>query len=589
MSDDASAEREGEEEVQLEPPPQVQVEAPVEAKADEDLGVMGIVPQISEEDPWWEKGVPEEEEKEGEEEEKAPEEEEDSPEETEEERAERKARRRYLKEVAAFYLERDAFFKMQRNKSVVGKAAFWKSFKEGKNDSRLATFGKDGTMTLISKEGKPLYTIKPPSYHEPEPEDHEKVDAWRLKHIKSAETLFESAKQTLREAVAAGRHVKSAQRMALEADQALQQARFATKGTQYYKSVVMNQLLFDNKYDTHRTEVVAFVSTPMTSQQRYAVQDIPGEEEEEASASAESVETDFILFEKPVGDHDFLSSWYMQKFKYKGIKYRCAFQAIMAELARKFGDDDLAETVMEARDPEDMVVTWDELEGTTERDWKQKLKKLILKVNRAKFEDETLADQLVATGDKHLGCIPPEDDTDDYQGIGRSFDDPKARRRDKWKKGGNQYGKALEQIRMEIVVKRNPGAKRAARRSTKTEETKEEEEGEEEEDEGEDREKDAGEEEEEEEEEVKPKIKGPSKEVRAVYIEEYTQALADGDKAGAARIAAQAKKAGVELPSAKISKSAKEEPVKASKSAKVEPVKTSKSAKKQREVELEEE
>jgi len=588
MSDAGSAEREGEEEVQLGPPPQVQVQAQAEVKADENLGVLGIVPQISEEDPWWEKGVPEEEEKkEGEEEEKTPEEEEEgSPEETEEERAERKARRRYLKDVAAFYLERDAFFKMQRNKTVVGKAAFWKSFKEGKNDSRLATIGKDGTMTLFDKENnKPIHVIKPLSYHEPEPEDHEKVDTWRLKHIKSAETLFESAKQTLREAVAAGRHVKSAQRMALEADQALQQARFATKGTQYYKSVVMNQLLFDNKYDTHRTEVVAFVSTPMTSQQRYAVQDIPGEEEEEASA--ESVETDFILFEKPVGDHDFLSSWYMQKFKYKGIKYRCAFQAIMAELARKFGDDELAETVMEAREPEDMVVTWDELDGATDRDWKQKLKKLILKVNRAKFEDETLADQLVATGDKHLGCIPPEDDTDDYQGIGRSFDDPKARRRDKWKKGGNQYGKILEQIRTEIVMKRNPGAKRTARRSTKVEETKEEEED----NEGEAREKDAGEEEEEEEEEVKPKTKGPSKEVRAVYIEEYTQALADGDKAGAARIAAQAKKAGVELPSAKVSKSvAKEAPVKPSKSvAKEEPVKPSKSAKKQTTVELEEE
>jgi ribA/ribD-fused uncharacterized protein len=585
MSDADSAEREGEEEVQL-APPQVQVQAQAEVKADEDLGVLGIVPQLSEEDPWWEKGVPEEDEKKEGEEASAPEEEEEgTPEETEEERADRKARRRYLKEVAAFYHERDAYFKMQRNKTAVGKLAFWKSFKEGKNDSRLATFGKDGTMTLFDKESnKPIHIIKPPSYHEPEPEDHEKVDAWRLKHIKSAETLFESAKQTLREAVAAGRHVKSAQRMALEADQALQQARFATKGTQYYKSVVMNQLLFDNKYDTHRTEVVAFVSTPMTSQQRYAVQDIPGEEEEEASASAESVETDFILFEKPVGDHDFLSSWYPQKFKYKGIKYRCAFQAIMAELARKFGDDDLAETVMEAREPEDMVVTWDELEGATERDWKQKLKKLILKVNRAKFEDETLAEQLVATGDKHLGCIPPEDDTDDYQGIGRSFDDPKARRRDKWKKGGNQYGKILEQIRSEIVVKRNPGAKRAARRSTKVAEEKKEEED----DEGEDREKDAGEEEEEE--EVKPKTKGPSKEVRAVYIEEYTQALADGDKAGAARIAAQAKKAGVELPSAKVSKSAAEEPVKASKSAaKVEPVKTSKSAKKQTTVELEEE
>ena len=56
-----SDETEGEEEVQLVKP---QVQVADEAKADKDLGVLGFVPQVSEEseeNAWWEKGVPEEE------------------------------------------------------------------------------------------------------------------------------------------------------------------------------------------------------------------------------------------------------------------------------------------------------------------------------------------------------------------------------------------------------------------------------------------------------------------------------------------------------------------------------------------------
>jgi ribA/ribD-fused uncharacterized protein len=546
-----SDETEGEEEVQL-VKPQVQVAA--EAKADEDLGVLGFVPQLAEEDAWWDKGVPEEETTPLGEVEEEVEAEELDPEETEEERANRKARRKYIKFVTAFYREREAFFKMKRNTTPAGKLAFKESFRKGKNDSKLATYGKDGTLTLLGKDGKIIESMKPPSYHEPELEDHEKLDKWRIKHIKEAEQAFEEAKQILREAIGAGRHIKRSQRLVLEADLALQSARFATKGADYYKGVLMNQLLFENPYDKHKTEVFAFVSTTMTSQQRYAVQDIPGEENEENEATPESAESDVILFQFAEGPYAFLSSWYMQKFKYKGIRYRCAYQAIMAEMARKFGDDERAEEIMEATEPDDMTLTFDEFEDATQSKWRARLKKLILKVNRAKFEKEDLGKLLMKTGDKYLGCIPPEDELDSYQGIGVGFSSSRAYRRDKWKKGGNQYGKILEQIRNELIVAKNPSMKRPVRAQPKVEV---EEEGEEEEDdEGEEREKDAGDEEEEEEgeeEEEAPTAASRAKRAvyqvkRKVYLEEYAQAIKDGDKAGAKRIIAEAKKAGIDIP-----------------------------------------
>jgi ribA/ribD-fused uncharacterized protein len=548
-----SDEQEGEEEVQLTKPPS-QVASAVEA--DEDLGVLGIVPKLSEEEAWWDKGVPEDEKTPlGEVETEVEEEEEEDPEETEEERSNRKARRKYLKFITAFYREREAFFKMQRNTTPAGKLAFRDSFKKGKNDSKLATYGKDGTLTLTGKDGKVIDSVKPPSYHEPELEDHEKLDTWRLKKVKEAEKAFEEAKQILREAIVAGRHVKRSQRLVAEADLALQTARFATKGVAYYKKVMMNQLLFENPYDVHKTEAFAFVSTSMTSQQRYAVQDIPGEENEEEETSPESAESDVILFSNADGPYGFLSSWYMQKFKYKGIRYRCAFQAIMAEMARKFGDDERAEEIMEATDPEDMTLTFDEFEDATQGKWRARLKKLILKVNRAKFEKEELGTLLMKTGDKHLGCVPPEDELDGYQGIGMGLSSSRAYRRDKWKKGGNQYGKILEQIRNELVVAKNPLLKRPAKAKPKVEETKEEEEGEEEEEEEEDAgdeeggegDKEGDEEEGEEEGETEaPGVASIAK--RKVYLEEYAQAIKDGDKAGAERILAQAKKAGIDIP-----------------------------------------
>jgi len=557
MSDDAEREREreGEEEVQL-VRPQVPSAAgtpqPEEVKADENLGPLGIVTEIPEKEAWWDKGGDEEEEKKEEEpEEETEEPEEDDPEETEEERANRKARKKYLKHVGEFYQERLAFFRMQRNTTPAGKQAFKDSFHKGKNDSKLAFFEKNGTMTLMGKDGTLIRKVVPFSYREPTSEEHEILDKWRKKQIIKTEKAFEDAKQILREAQGSDKNVKRAQRLALEADLALQEARFATKGVAYYKKAVMNQLLFENPSDVHKTEAFAFVSTPMTSQQRYAVQEEPGEEKEESSE--DKPESDVILFQFAEGPYDFLSSWYMQKFKYKGIRYRCAYQAILAELARKFGDDEKAEEIMEATNPEDMELTWDDLDEATEREWRQRLKKLILKVNRAKFAKEDLAERLIATGDKHLGCIPPENELDDYQGIGRGFSDPKAWRREKWKKGGNFYGKIVEQIRNELIVAKNPSMKRPVKKAKEEKKEKKAEEVEEEDDEGEDREEDAGEEAEEEEKEAPTAASKAKRAIyqakRKVYLEEYAQAIKDKDKAGAKRILAEAAAAGIDIAS----------------------------------------
>jgi len=454
MSDVAAEEgneNEGEKEVRVESKDPA-------VEADKDLGALNYVPTLSAENT------------DGDEEE-APEpvaleevEEEEEAEETSEQRAKRKERKKYLRLVEAFYMERGAFFKGKRNATKEGRAKFWRDFKRGKNESKLATFEADGSMRLTNKAGEMIkgFPIEARSYHEPEADIHERIDKQRIRAIKEAETAFEVARTALRSTSGTPSDRKAAQRAVREADEELQMVRYATKGLAFYESLFYSQLLFEEGDAKKKTDAFGFVGTPMTSQQRYAVEDAPGEpkaEGEEKAKKGHVGDLDIILFSMPDGPYDFLSSWYKQKLKYKGIRYNCAFQAIMAEMARKFGDDEKAEEVMAARDPGDMILTFDQFEDAEEADWRRRLESLVMKVNRVKFEKEELRDQLLETGAKYLGCSPPENPTDTFLGIGRGLDEEKAYRRKYWK-GKNKYGKALEQIRNELVAIASPKPKK---------------------------------------------------------------------------------------------------------------------------------
>jgi ribA/ribD-fused uncharacterized protein len=146
----------------------------------------------------------------------------------------------------------------------------------------------------------------------------------------------------------------------------------------------------------------------------------------------------------------------MYSFVYNGESYCCAFQAIMAEMARKYENDEEVARIMETTDPQEMILQWDTFENKeddepiTEKKWNKRLQKCIIKVNQAKFSNKKLAKRLAATGSMPIGYIPPENPTDQYQGTGLPFDDPNAYQPRKWP-GSNVYGQVLEQIRTEAI------------------------------------------------------------------------------------------------------------------------------------------
>jgi len=432
------------------------------------------------------------------------EEEEEDPEETDEERALRmklkKEREAYLKRVTAFYKERGFFFRGKRAISKPQIAEFWESFKRGRNDSKLATIEKDGSLILKNKKGEIVDTIAPHSYESPTKDYHDSIEVKRQKAIKKAEIAFQTAKDSLRGISRENRgEYKEAMRLVQEADERLHRARYAIDDITIQWPVLMNQLIFDNKYNDSKKVAFCFIGAPMTLQQRYAIEIEPGKAL--ATNAEERIERiqdkDIILVNFAEGPNRYLSSWYMRELTYKDKTYNCAYQAIMSEMAGKFNNYELAGSIMDANDPQDMSVTWDQLSGATEKKWRERLEKVVLKVNRAKFTGKKMTQALLATGDKHIGYIPPENAKDAFMGIGYGLDEEKAYTRSTWRKHGNKFGKILERIRDELTASTSSSASKG---NKEEEEEEEDEEVEEEEDEEAEEEEDEEAEEEEEEE-----------------------------------------------------------------------------------------
>ena len=131
----------------------------------------------------------------------------------------------------------------------------------------------------------------------------------------------------------------------------------------------------------------------------------------------------------------------------------------MSVIAHAFGDDEKAEEILATEDPSEIDLTWDTLEGVTRKAWELQLTSLIIKVNRAKFVKlPALAAKLLKTGDARIAAVPPENETDPFQGIGLTEENPDSLKKSKWK-GKNVFGLALEQIREELGAKETANEK----------------------------------------------------------------------------------------------------------------------------------
>jgi len=420
-----------------------------EVVADEDLGLLGVIPEKEEvkNDP---KEDPE------------PELAED-PEAEPEEAADPndpvlQERRAYLRRIAAFFKEKSLYYRGQRRVKGAGALKAAKIFQlRAEELPSNATYSPDGlTLTLLSRTGKLKDTISMQEYRPPTHDEQESLATKRLQAIARAEKDYEVAIDELRQVYKTriGGDIKQSQRQVAEADRRLHRIRYPERCLDVYPSVEIRQVDFEKPRDEHTTSVYALHLATLKRQEAYAVP-FEGSEKEEAESMEEPVsrQRSIIFAAKPTGQYGFLSSFYANPFEYKNVEYPTAYHAMMSLIAHKFGDDEKAEEIRETEDPADIDLTWDKLEGVTHKAWELQLESLIIKVNRAKFvKDPGLAAKLLKTGDARIAAVPPENETDPFQGIGLTEENPDAKKKSKWK-GKNIFGLALEQIREELGAK----------------------------------------------------------------------------------------------------------------------------------------
>ena len=244
------------------------------------------------------------------------------------------------------------------------------------------------------------------------------------------------------------------------ADYELQRVRYPLTNVEMYASIPTNRLMFDRPRDERvMNNVGVFKSRPFTLQETYVrTSDVETSATPSVtSTSSEEVSTKPVLvFSLPTetDPNGFLSSWWPVYMTYKGTVYRNAYQAIMAGLAEYFGKEDLAVTIRDTEQPEDISLDMEMLPEATQDTWDAKLRELVLSVTQEKFTAHPeLAERLVQTGDALLGAVPPEDPTDTLLGIGLALENPGVNDPRKWT-GQNVYGKALEEVRESIVTRR---------------------------------------------------------------------------------------------------------------------------------------
>jgi ribA/ribD-fused uncharacterized protein len=451
MSDqEEQQENEGQDEVVLEE----QVPEGEEVVADKDLGALGMVPEKAAEEQTKDKEGDEDKEDNNEKEQE--EEDEEFPVDPNDPAL--AARVAYIRQLREFFKELSLYYRGKRlPKGGKELAALKKAFLEkGQEQVANATYSANGkTLTLLNRNGKLKYTIQMQAYRPPTREEQEAALEKQKRQITKAEGVYEAAIGELHRVSKTAIHgdIKTAQRRVAEADRLIQSLKHPERAITTYESVEIREIDFNRPFDVHKTLAYALHVASQKLQKTYAV---PSDEAEEEAPPPEEVvgaKKRAILFAgKPLGTYDFLSSFYVNPFEYKGHEYTTAYQAIMATMADKFGEDETAEEIRNTEDPEAIDLTWDKVEGATQKTWNMQLESTIIKINRAKFaKNPKLAARLLKTGEARIAAVPPENETDAFQGIGLTEENPNALKKSRWK-GKNIYGMALEQIREELAV-----------------------------------------------------------------------------------------------------------------------------------------
>ena len=328
----------------------------------------------------------------------------------------------------------------------------------------LFTYDEDGNLVELNREGSVIKTLALPDYRVPTYEEFDTMEKDRLEAIAAAQKVYDDTRRELRQRLQAEDVPKSEvlrlNRAAREADIKLLSARFPLLNVEVEGSVEINKIDFTKSFEKRKYpyDFYFLKERPFTLQQQYvrigkeATKPLTSVAEARA---AEDATRQVVLFAEPdTNDYGFLSLKWTVELEFNGTMYNSAQQAIYAEIAKSFNDQEGLQRIMLADTPDGIHYELSDVPGepdANEARWNDMIKRLIYDVNMLKFNQyPELAGRLLETKSASLGAYIPDDN---LLGIGISLDNIQSKNPVNWT-GQNLLGKALMEIRDKIRAER---------------------------------------------------------------------------------------------------------------------------------------
>jgi ribA/ribD-fused uncharacterized protein len=336
----------------------------------------------------------------------------------------------------------------------------------------LFTYDDEGNLVELNKEGTVQKTIPLPEYRSPSLEEFDEMEKARIAAIAVAQKEVTDAYKELQHLLSQEDVPKSEilrlNRKVKEADIKLLAVRFPLRLVEMLDNPRISSIEFDKPSEKRKYQYEFFKleERPFTLQEQYVR---VGKAPVRASVSvaeakaAEDNAIKVILFAEPdTNDYGFLSLNWAVELEFNGTMYNSAKQALAAEIAKGFNDQENLQRIMTAESPREIAYELSDVPGepdANEPKWNDLTKRLLYDINIVKFNQyPELAGRLLETKNAQLGAYIPDDN---LLGIGISLDNVQSLNPVNWT-GQNLLGKALMDIRQKIRSDQELAAQQAA-------------------------------------------------------------------------------------------------------------------------------
>ena len=324
----------------------------------------------------------------------------------------------------------------------------------------LFNYDDNGNLVELNTKGETIKTIALPEYRPITQDEINEMETKRMEAIAIASNDFDEARNRLYDEFKKIDYNDSTifrlNREVALADAKLQAIKFPDTAYELEDKIEIRKLDFTQLNEKRKFpgSVLFYKTSPFHVTDLYVRAgklDKPLISLNEINEIKEKQEIPVILFAEPAtNDYGFLSLNWVVAIQYNSTTYHSAKQAIFAEIAKQFNDQENLKKIMSAETPEEITYSVEDIPGDKEINelrWNDIIRKLLYDINIIKFNSyPELKERLLQTQSANLGAYLPNEN---LLGIGLSLDKIDSLNPIKWT-GQNLLGKALMDIRTKI-------------------------------------------------------------------------------------------------------------------------------------------